>query len=148
MRWKQGTCPCYGICEKRFVEIDLAGDRYIVLHQVPEGFCMRCNRTVYKANVVAAIEAVVHSKSQFDPLNFDYIDGDFPVKRRSTRLFEHLLLVINLQQRCISHEAFHILAIFLSEIESVDSPTGSDPCHEGAYSVFHFGLQSEFHPLA
>ena len=64
LQW--GRCPCGGTYEQRMVEINMNVEgRPVKLTDVPQGACPQCGSRVYKAEMLARIEATMKS----DPLD-------------------------------------------------------------------------------
>jgi hypothetical protein len=91
MAFEYGACPCAGgEYEARLVEVRMrargskAGDEAIVvLRDVPQGVCLACGSRVYKAEVLARIEAVMMGET-VDPVFAEAVFGP-AVQRRAER---------------------------------------------------------------
>jgi YgiT-type zinc finger domain-containing protein len=55
-----GRCPCTGRYERREVEVRMTVQgRMVVVAGVPQGACPTCGSRIYKAEILARIEALM-----------------------------------------------------------------------------------------
>jgi hypothetical protein len=65
-----GRCPCGGTYEQRVVDVNMTVDgKPVKLTDVLQGACPVCGSRVYKAEMLARIEAVMKSESLDRRLN-------------------------------------------------------------------------------
>ncbi len=56
-----GRCPCGGSYETRMIEVRVSsGGTVHVVTGVPQGACPACGSRIYKAHVLARLEALMH----------------------------------------------------------------------------------------
>jgi hypothetical protein len=62
-RGAYGSCPCGGVYQQNVVEVRMnVGDRTVILSDVLQGRCPRCDSRVYKAATLEGIEALMSER--------------------------------------------------------------------------------------
>ncbi len=57
-----GKCPCAGTYRERFVDIRFQkADGSVALTDVSQGACLQCGSRVYKADLLAVLEALMRA---------------------------------------------------------------------------------------